>query len=422
MRILVVGGGGREHALAWKLAQEAEVIVAPGNPGIAQDAETVPIPVTDQDALIRLALDRQVDLVVVGPEDPLIAGLADRLREAGVPTFGPGALGAKLEGSKAFSKELMFEAGVPTAEFLSFHNANEAKTYARERFADGRPVVVKASGQALGKGVTVCDTIDEAEAAIDAMMVERVFGDAGTQVVVEERLQGFEFSLLTIVGDHNFVSLPVAQDYKRAHDGDLGPNTGGMGTYSPVAAVTHELVREAEERVVAPVLRRLNELGYTYRGVLFSGLMVDGDDLRCLEYNVRFGDPETQTVMHRIGTGLARALYQSATGEIIEAPEVKDNAAVTVVVASGGYPGEIIRGLPVDLSGLRSDVKAFHAGTKLIDGQLVTNGGRVFAITADGATLDDARERAYAGAEAVRFDSAFFRRDIAFPDRGSTPT
>jgi phosphoribosylamine--glycine ligase len=413
MRILVVGGGGREHALAWKLAQEAEVIVAPGNPGIAKDAEVVPVAATDFDGLVRLATERAVDFVVVGPEDPLIAGLADRLREAGIPVFGPGALGAKLEGSKAFSKEIMFEADVPTAEFMSFHSPSEAKTYARERFADGRPVVVKASGQALGKGVAMCDTIEEAEAAIDQMMVERVFGAAGDQVVVEERLQGFEFSLLTIVGDHNYVSLPIAQDHKRAYDGDQGPNTGGMGTFSPIERVPDDLVREAEERVVAPVLRRLRELGYVYRGVLFSGLMVQDGRPYCLEYNVRFGDPETQSVMLRLGRGFANALHQSATGQVIEAPEVLDNAAVTVVIASGGYPGEIRRGLPIDLSDVRSEVKLFHAGTKLDDaGNLVTNGGRVLAVSAAAETLPLARALAYAGAEAVRFEGAFYRHDI----------
>jgi phosphoribosylamine--glycine ligase len=307
----------------------------------------------------------------------------------------------------------MFEAGVPTSQFLSFHNPNEAKTYARERFADGRPVVIKASGQALGKGVVVCDTIDEAETAIDQMMVERVFGEAGAQIVVEERLRGFEFSLLTIVGDHNFVSLPIAQDYKRIFDGDQGPNTGGMGTYSPVARVPEELVRDTEERVVAPVLRRLNEMGFVYRGVLFSGLMVDDGELFCLEYNVRFGDPETETVMLRLGTGLAKALHQSATGQVIDAPEVLDNAAVTVFVASAGYPGEYEKGRPIDVSQVRDDVKLFHAGTKLdAEGQLVTNGGRVIAVSAAGETLAIARAKAYAGAEAVAFEGAGFRRDI----------
>ncbi|MGV3615997.1 MAG: phosphoribosylamine--glycine ligase [Fimbriimonas sp.] len=414
MRILVVGSGGREHALAWKLSEEAEVIAAPGNAGIAEDVETVAVAATDFEGLTRLALDRAVDLVVVGPEDPLIAGLGDHLRHAGLKVFGPGKLGAKLEGSKSFSKELMFEAGVPTSEFLSFHNPNEAKTYARERFADGRPVVVKASGQALGKGVIVCDTIDEAEAAIDLMMVEHAFGAAGDQIVIEERLKGFEFSLLTIVGDHNFVSLPIAQDYKRIFEGDHGPNTGGMGTYSPVAHVSEAMVREAEERVVAPMLRRMNEMGYVYRGVLFSGLMVDGEDLNCLEYNVRFGDPEIETVVHRLGKGLAQALYQAAAGEVIVAPEILDNAAVTIFVASGGYPGDYRKGLPIDLSGVRDDVKLFHAGTKRDEGgQLVTNGGRVIAASAAGETLAIARAKANAGAEAVQFEGAFYRRDIA---------
>lgn len=413
MRILVVGSGGREHALAWKLGQEAEVLCAPGNPGIAEDVEVVPVAVSDFEGLKNLALERAVDLVVVGPEDPLVGGLADVLRAAGIHVFGPGALGAKLEGSKSFSKELMFEAGIPTAEFLTFQNADEAKTYARQRFADGRPVVVKASGNALGKGVFVCDTIQEAESAIDQMLVDRIFGDAGDQIVVEDRLQGFEFSLLTLVGDHNYVSLPVAQDYKRAFDGGRGPNTGGMGSYSPVPDVPDELVKRTEERVVAPLVKRLREMGYTYRGVLFSGLMVDGGEPYCLEYNVRFGDPETQSVMLRLGNGLAAALHASAIGAEIPAPEVLDNHAVTVVMASDGYPGSYAKGVPLDVSQRIAATKVFHAGTALNDGQLVSNGGRVLGISASGGTLTEARANAYAGVESIGFPGVHFRRDIA---------
>lgn len=413
MRILVVGGGGREHALAWKLAQEAEVLCAPGNPGIAEDVECVPFRADDFVGLTRLCKDRQVDLVVVGPEDPLVAGLANALRENDIVVYGPGSHGAELEASKAFSKELMFEAGIPTAEFLSFHDVDEAKTYARQRFADGRKVVVKASGNALGKGVVVCDTEIEAEDAIDQMMVHKVFGDAGSVVVIEDRLEGWEFSLLTIVGDHNFVSLPVAQDYKRAFDGDQGPNTGGMGTYSPVRHVTPEMVAEAEARIVAPAIRRLRERGIAYRGTLFSGLMVEAGRIFCLEYNVRFGDPETQSVMRRLGKGFAQALYQAAVGEKIDAPEVTSNAVVTVVVASGGYPGAIQKGRPIEIDNLPDGVKVFHAGTALSEGQLVTNGGRVFGVSAEAETLTEAREHAYAGAKAIRFEGAFFRNDIA---------
>lgn len=412
MRILVVGGGGREHALVWKLSQEAEVLCAPGNPGIAEDVECVPVPALDFPALISLCTERSIDLVVCGPEDPLVAGLANALRDAGIPVYGPVQAGAELEGSKAFSKEMMAEAGVPTAEFLSFSDPNDAKTYSRERFANGRKVVVKASGNALGKGVAVCDTEAEAEAAIDAMMVERVFGDAGSTVVVEDRLEGWEFSLLTIIGDANIVSLPVAQDYKRAHDGHQGPNTGGMGTYSPVSAVSPELVAEVERTMVAPVIAKLHDRGTPYRGTLFTGVMVENGRPYCLEYNVRFGDPETQTVMRRIGSGFAQALFAAATGATIEAPEVLDNAALTIVVASGGYPGTIQKGLPITIGEVPEGVKVFHAGTASKDGQLVSSGGRVFGVSAVGSTIEEARALAYEGAEAISFEGSFYRTDI----------
>jgi len=412
MRILVVGGGAREHALAWKLSQEAEVICAPGNPGIAADVECVPVAQSDFAGLVQLSKDRDIDLVVVGPEDPLIAGLANVLRDAGIVVFGPGKHGAELEGSKAFSKELMFEAGIPTAAFLSFHDPNEAKTYARERFADGRKVVVKASGNALGKGVVLCDTDAEAEEAIDQMMVAKIFGEAGRVIVIEDRFTGWEFSLLTLVGDHNFVSLPVAKDHKRIFDHDQGPNTGGMGTISPVPRVTAAMIAETESKIVAPAIRHLRERGIAYRGTIFSGLMVEEHDIYCLEYNARFGDPETESVMLRIGSGFAQALYQAASGDTIVAPEVLDNASVTVFVASGGYPGEIKKGLPIEIGPLPEGVKLFHAGTALKDGQLVTNGGRVIAVSAAGITFEEAREKAYAGAAAIRFEGAQYRRDI----------
>lgn len=410
MRILVVGSGGREHALAWKLAQEHEVTCAPGNPGIAQDVACVPVAASDTNGLVALA--KGFDLVVVGPEDPLVNGLGDALRAAGVAVYGPNADGARLEASKAFSKDLMADAGVPTAEFFTFHHADAALEYARNRFGEGRRIAVKASGNALGKGVVVCDTVEEAEAAIREMMVNRLYGEAGDTVVIEERLRGPEFSLLTIVGDEGFVSMPVAQDHKRASDGDQGPNTGGMGTVSPCGWVSDDLLRETESQVVAPILDELRRRGIAYRGTLFSGLMVQDGTPYCLEYNVRFGDPETQSVMLRLGRGLGEALRAAATGAPISAPEVLDNAAVTVVVASGGYPGSYAKGLPIEIGSLPEGAKIFHAGTALKDGQLVTNGGRVIAASAFGATLSQARERAYAAAEAVRFEGAFFRRDI----------
>lgn len=411
MKILIVGSGGREHALAWKLREEAEVVVAPGNAGIA---ESVPVAANDFKGLLDLCRERKFDLVVVGPEDPLIAGLADLLREAGFAVYGPGREGARLEGSKAFSKEAMAAAGVPTAQFGSFDQPEEAKVFARDLVDSGKLPVVKASGAALGKGVVVCNTLSEAEEAIDMMMLDREFGDAGSTVVVEERLLGFEFSLLTLCSGQDIYSLPVAQDHKRALDGDRGPNTGGMGTYSPVAAVTPSMVSEAEDRVVRPVLEYLKAQGVDYRGTLFSGLMVAGGRSYCLEYNVRFGDPETQTVMRRLGSGLAAALLACAKGEKIPAPQVLDNQAVTVVVASGGYPGSYAKGVPIAIpSDLPDEVEVFHAGTALDkEGRLVSSGGRVLGVSATGETLQEARQAAYAACERIEFAGSFYRRDI----------
>lgn len=410
MRILVVGSGGREHALAWKLAQEHEVVCAPGNPGIAEDVETVAVAASDTAGLVELA--KGFDLVVVGPEDPLVNGLGNALRAAGAAVYGPDAAGARLEASKAFSKEMMVAAGIRTAEHMTFTEASAAQAYARLRFAAGRAVAVKASGNALGKGVVVCSTLEEAEDAIRQMLVDRAFGEAGAEVVIEDRLVGPEFSLLTIVGDGGFVSLPIAQDHKRAFDGDQGPNTGGMGTYSPCAWASETMVRDAEQEVVLPLLEELQKRGISYRGTLFSGLMVQDGVPYCLEYNVRFGDPETQSVMMRLGKGFGDALYAAATGAAIPRPEVLDNAAVTVVVASGGYPGPYEKGLPIEIGELPAGAKLFHAGTAVKDGQLVTNGGRVVAASASAPTLAVARVKAYEAAKAVRFEGAFYRRDI----------
>ena len=413
MRILVVGSGGREHALAWKLAQESEVIAAPGNPGIAEDVECVSVPGQFFEGLVQICADRAIDLVVVGPEDPLVAGLGNFLRAAGLTVYGPDSAGAQLEASKAFSKDVMRAAGVPTAGFETFTDATAARDYARSRFEAGRPVAVKASGNALGKGVVVTKTYSEAADAIDRMMVSKQFGAAGETVVIEDVLEGPEFSLLTLVGDHNFVSLPVAQDYKRVFDDDRGPNTGGMGSYSPVARVSPEMVAEVERTVVAPVLAELKARGISYRGTLFSGLMMDRGVAHCLEYNVRFGDPETQSVMRRLGSGFAKALLQAARGEVITAPEVKENAVVSVVVASGGYPGDYAKGLPIELDPMPEGVKVFHAGTSSKDGQLLTAGGRVLCVSAEAATVSEARALAYEGVKAVHFEGAQYRSDIA---------
>lgn len=414
MKILIVGSGGREHALAWKLSQEAEVHVAPGNPGIAQCAECHPAAAGDQVEQIGLARRLGVDFVVVGPEAPLIDGLADMLRAVGIPVFGPGKDGAAVEGSKAFAKTLMREAHVRTAAYRICTEPQSAFDFVRKLAAEGRRVVVKASGAALGKGVVVCSSAEDAEEAVDMMMVKREFLEAGDTIVVEERLHGPEFSLLTLCSDDGIVSLPVAQDYKRALDGDEGLNTGGMGGYSPVPWISDDVVRHTEERVVAPMLGVLKTRGIQFRGMLYAGMLVQDGRPHCLEYNVRFGDPETQSIVPRLGQGFAAALSACALGRPIPPVEVLDRAAVSVVLASGGYPSAYRKGVPIHgLDDLGEEVVAFHAGTKQADGRLVTDGGRVMAVTAACPTLEEARAKAYAAVKKVRFEGMHFRTDIA---------
>lgn len=421
MNVIVLGSGGREHALALKLSEEATVFALPGNPGIAEVATLLPGSLDDFEGIAAACRDCAADLVVVGPEAPLIAGLADFLRAQGFAVFGPDKAAARLEGSKAFSKQMMAATGVPTAPFKVFDDAASACAYARERFAAGDPVVVKADGAALGKGVVVADTAEEACEAINAMMVDKCFGEAGTTVVLESRLTGREFSLLTLCSDTEIYSLPVAQDYKRIGDGDTGPNTGGMGTYSPTEWVSDAVIKETEDRVVRPLLADLMRQGISYRGVLFSGLMLGPEGIMCLEYNVRFGDPETQSALARLGSGLLAALLACAKGEPIPAVEVAAPAAVTVVIASGGYPGDYAKGLPISVGELPTGCKLLHAGTALKEGQLVTNGGRVLCLTATGDNVDEARALAYQGVKQVRFEGIQCRTDIAGDLPGKVP-
>ncbi len=411
-RVLVIGGGGREHALAWKLAQEAEILAAPGNPGIAALGECFSVAAKDSVGLTTLADRLRPDLVVVGPEDPLVDGLAEHLRMSGHAVFGPGADGAKLEASKAHSKAEMAAAGVPTAHFQSFTDAGAALEFATSRFDAGRGVAVKASGNALGKGVVVCDSLDQAEDAIGAMLVEGELGEAGRTVVVEDRLVGREFSLLTVVSGEDFVSLPVAQDHKRIFDGDRGPNTGGMGTHSPVSWLEHGWVERAEAEVVRPILARLRRQGIDYRGVLFSGLLVEDGKPYCLEYNVRFGDPETQTVLRRVGAGFYELLHSAATGSPLPEIEVLRQAACTVVLASAGYPGKVKAGFPITIGEMPTGVQLFHAGTALEAGQIVTKGGRVLGVSAVGSDLAAACAEAYTAVANIHFEGMQFRRDI----------
>ena len=414
MRVLVVGSGGREHALAWKFAQDSDVIVTPGNPGIAEDAECVELGPPTPEKIVELCSERGIDLVVVGPEDPLIRGFADVLRGRGLSAFGPGREAAQLEGSKAFSKTVMQEAGIPTARFGAFGDVDGAKRFARQLADSGSLPVVKASGNALGKGVVVANSLEEAEMAIEAMLVGREFGAAGETVVIEERLTGYEFSLLTICTGTEFYSLPVAQDFKRAQDGDRGPNTGGMGSYSPVPSVPTDCVRLAEESAVAPLLAYLKSKNIDYRGTLFSGFMVQNGRPYCLEYNVRFGDPETQSIVRRLGTGFTAALKAAADGDPIPPIEVLDNHAVTVVLASDGYPGKFAKGMAITIPEfLDPAVKLFHAGTIYSDGQFVTSGGRVLGVSAVGRSLEEARDAAYRACAQIEFEGKSYRRDIA---------
>jgi phosphoribosylamine--glycine ligase len=412
MKVLVIGNGGREHALAWRIARTGhEVIAAPGNPGIEQIARCIPIGVGELDALVRLAKAEAVDLVVVGPEAPLVAGLADRLRAAGVLAFGPGADGARLEGSKAFSKQFFARHGIPTARFAVVSTVEEADA-AIDQIGDR--VVVKADGLAAGKGVVVAADRAEAKAAAREMLEARRFGDAGATVIVEERIIGREVSVLAITDGKRLEVLPPVEDHKTIFDGDRGPNTGGMGTVSP-AWTNADILERIHQEILIPTVRGLAADGIDYRGVLYAGVMVDAAGAPyLLEYNCRFGDPETQPIMARMVGDLGAVLAGAARGELPVGRLAWDaRVAVCVVIAAAGYPGsvrtgDVIRGL----DHVPEDVLVFHAGTASRDGQLVTAGGRVLGITALGVSVEQARERAYAAVDAIQLEGKQFRRDI----------
>ncbi len=418
MRAMVIGGGGREHALAWGLANSPsvdEVHVAPGNAGTEALGPQHAIDAEDPSAVADLAAGIGADLVVVGPEAPLVAGVADELRSRGIATFGPSRAAAEVEGSKAFSKELMVAAGVDTAGYGAFTDPDEAKA-ALEGYA--APYVVKADGLAAGKGVRICATIDEAREAIDTSMVERAFGDAGAMVVVEEFLHGPEASVFGICDGTDVVVLAPSQDFKRALDGDEGLNTGGMGAYTPIPHLTADQAAGLADTVFRPVLRELAARGTPYSGLLYAGLVLTDAGPRVLEFNCRFGDPETQVVVPRIASDFGELLLASATGSLADVDvRYHDDAFVTVVLASGGYPGSYEKGKPIsgvaDAEAL-DGVWVFHAGTARDGGgQLVTNGGRVMNVTARGATIADARARAYAAADLISWEGQHRREDIA---------
>ena len=417
MNILLLGSGGREHALAWKLAQSprcTKLFAAPGNPGIAEHAQLVAFDVKDHAAVMAFCEAEQIGLVVIGPEAPLVDGLADTLRAAGVPVFGPSKAAAQLEGSKAFTKELCARHNIPTGAFRRVTSKDEALA-ALSEFSI--PVVIKADGLAAGKGVTVAMSADEARAAI-ADIFSGKFGAAGAEAVIEEFLPGEEASLFAITDGHTIVPFGSAQDHKRVGDGDTGPNTGGMGAYSPARVLTPLLEGEAIERIIAPTVRAMAAEGMPYSGVLYAGLMLTPSGVQLIEYNARFGDPECQVLMLRLEGDLVELLLATAENRLaaLPAPRLSDDTALTVVMAAQGYPGTpksggAIRGIGV---AEETGAKVFHAGTALNDGELVASGGRVLNVTARGSSVGEAQARAYAAADKLDFADGFCRRDIGW--------
>ncbi len=420
MNILVIGNGGREHALAWKAAQSPEadrVFVAPGNAGTAREPglENVNIDVMDLDGLANFAATNHVGLTIVGPEAPLVAGIVDLFEERGLRVFGPSAGAAQLEGSKAFTKDFLARQNIPTAAYANFTDVDEALTYVREQ---GAPIVVKADGLAAGKGVIVAMTLAEAEDAIRDMLAGNAFGDAGSRVVIEEFLDGEEASFIVMVDGEHVLAMATSQDHKRVGDGDTGPNTGGMGAYSPAPVVTADVHQRIMDEVIYPTVRGMAAEGHPYKGFLYAGLMIDGNGApKVIEFNCRFGDPETQPIMLRMQSDLVELCGAAIDGKLDQCrSDWDDRASVGIVLAAGGYPagynkGDAISGLPeTEIDG----EKVFHAGTKLRGDQVVTNGGRVLCATALGNTVTEAQQRAYELAAKIQWNGVFYRKDIAF--------
>ena len=413
MNILVIGSGGREHALCWKLSespQTEQIYAIPGNPGMGASAA---IALDDHAAILRFVKEHEIGLVVVGPEVPLMNGLVDELEAAGIRAFGPRANAAEIEGSKSFAKDLMKKYGIPTARYEVFTAAEPARAYIRQ---EGAPIVVKADGLAAGKGVIVAMTEQEALDAVDAIMEDHSFGDAGARVVIEEFMEGEEASLLAFTDGRTIRPMISAQDHKRAYDGDRGPNTGGMGTYAPAPVMTPEMTERAVEEILKPTIAAMAMEGRVYRGCLYLGLMVTADGPKVVEFNARFGDPETQVVLPLLDSDLVAIMCACADGTLADVPiRWKDGAAVCVVLASGGYPGHYEKGQ--EIHGL-ADAEAmgalvFHAGTAMKDGKLVTNGGRVLGVVGRGADISSAVDAAYAAATKISFKDAYYRKDIA---------
>lgn len=414
MKVLVVGSGGREHALCWKIAQrpDTEIYVAPGNIGMVDVATLVNIKVDDIAGLVDFAKAEGIDLTVVGPELPLTLGIVDAFQEAGLACFGPNKAAAKLEGSKAFSKELMKKYGIPTAAFDTFTDVEKAKAFVDEI---GVPCVVKADGLAAGKGVIICMTREEADKAIEDMLTDHAFGDASATIVIEEYMVGPEVSVLAFADGKSVLPMVSAQDHKRIFDGDKGPNTGGMGAYSPAPVYTEALSAEVNKTIIEPTIAAMAAEGTPFTGILYTGLMLTEKGPRVLEYNVRFGDPETQPIMVRMKSDIVALFQACVNGKLDEATlEWHDEAAVCVIMASGGYPASSEKGVPIhgldDIAAEEAIV--FHSGTAEKDGEIVTNGGRVLGVTAKDATIKGAIDKAYAAVEKINFDHMQFRRDI----------
>ncbi len=417
MKVLLIGSGGREHALAWKLAASPlleKLYCAPGNPGIATVAELIDIGVDDHQALIAFAKDNKIDLVVVGPEAPLVAGLSDKMRAEGIRVFGPSKAAAQLEGSKGFTKDLCARFGIPTGAYGRFNNAPKAKAYIRQQ---GAPIVVKADGLAAGKGVVVAMTLDEALDAVDACF-EGAFGSAGAEVVVEEFLEGEEASFFCICDGKTALPLGSAQDHKRVGDGDTGPNTGGMGAYAPAPVMTPEIVERTMRELIEPTMRGMAEIGAPFSGILFLGLMIGKDGPKLIEYNTRFGDPECQVLMMRLNSDLLALINAAVDGKLDEVVlDWKDQPALTVVMAAEGYPSNVKKGSLIrDLDKLEGidGVKVFHAGTAEKDGSIIASGGRVLNVTAVADTVAEAQARAYEAIKRINWPEGFYRSDIGW--------
>ncbi|WIA40335.1 hypothetical protein OEZ86_013702 [Tetradesmus obliquus] len=416
--VLLIGNGGREHALAWKLSQSElckKLFLAPGNPGTAAEpkVQNIPLDTADHESVVEFCRAYDVGLVMIGPEAPLVAGLADDIAAAGIRAFGPSAAAAQLEGSKKFMKDVCKKYNIPTAAYETFTEPNAAKEYIRQQ---GAPIVVKASGLAAGKGVIVAQSVEEACQAVDDMLVGAMFGEAGSQVVVEEFLDGEEASFFALVDGPNAVALASAQDHKAVGDGDTGPNTGGMGAYSPAPVVTPEIEAQVMDEIVLRTAEAMVSEGCPFRGVLFAGLMIKNGKAKLLEHNVRFGDPECQGLMARLDSDLLAALMQACDGELSSVKlSWKPEAALTVVMAAAGYPGSYKKGTPINNTDAVSTAKVFHAGTALdASGQLVASGGRVLGVTALGKDVAAAQEAAYEGVKAIDWADSYYRKDIGW--------